>query len=454
VITIGRQEIEVEALTKMHALTTTYARRVSIDQVQLESRNPPESVPESCDDVNQAQQEREKLLNEARRDYDKVISLAEGEKDPRIREAGGGRLERSNEAEGDAARFRTLQTGVEKDLDMGKLLPIQKGRRLVEQEIVAAAAESIRIQGFVPLARGAPAAPHTWRPVGLARSPGTIRVTPFDTVPTGRLAPDPRRGSRQAARRLPVPRASGATLAGNGMSTRVTATPEPTQNHLLAMLPSETRERLFPHLALTELPLGAVLCEAGHSTESVHFPTDCIVSLLYVMESGASAEISVVGNEGMVGIALFMGGESTTSRALVQGAGHGDRLSRRRVKDEIARHGDLMHLMLRYTRALITQMAQTAVCNRHYSIDQQLCRWLLLSLDRLSGNQLVMTQEPIANTLGVRRSSVSVAAAAMQRNDLIAYSRGEIALLDRAALERVSCPCYEAEKADYRHLLG
>ena len=237
------------------------------------------------------------------------------------------------------------------------------------------------------------------------------------------------------------------------MSTSATATPDPTQNHLLAMLPSDTRERVFPHLELLELPLGDVLYEAGHTSESVLFPTDCIVSLLYVMESGASAEISVVGNEGMVGIALFMGGESTTSRALVQSAGHGYRLSRRRFKDEIAHHGDLMHLMLRYTQALITQMAQTAVCNRHHSIDQQLCRWLLLSLDRLSGNQLVMTQELIANMLGVRREGVTEAAGKLHHQGVIRYRRGHITVLDRAKLEACSCECYAVVKEETDRLL-
>jgi CRP-like cAMP-binding protein len=229
--------------------------------------------------------------------------------------------------------------------------------------------------------------------------------------------------------------------------------PSPMQNHLLSVLPRAVQDRLLDDLEFMPLPLGKVLYESGDVTNAVYFPTDSIVSLLYVMENGASAEISVVGNEGMVGIALFMGGESTTSRAIVQSGGGGYRLPGRRFKDEIARHGDLLHVMLRYTQALITQMAQTAVCNRHHSIDQQLCRWLLLSLDRLSGNELVMTQELIANMLGVRREGVTEAAGKLDRLGVISYRRGHITVLDRAALEELSCECYGVVKEESDRLL-
>src|SRR5882672_8208761 len=196
-------------------------------------------------------------------------------------------------------------------------------------------------------------------------------------------------------------------------------TPTPQQNHLLAALPAAVQHRLFPHLELVPLPLGKVLYESGDTLRHIYFPTDSIVSLLYVMENGASAEISVVGNEGLIGVALFMGGESTPSRAIVQSAGHAYRLLGQRLKDEFNRHGDLLLLMLRYTQSLITQMAQTAVCNRHHSIDQQLCRWLLLSLDRLPSSKLTMTQELIANMLGVRREGVTEAAGKLQKLGVI-----------------------------------
>jgi CRP-like cAMP-binding protein len=222
----------------------------------------------------------------------------------------------------------------------------------------------------------------------------------------------------------------------------------PQQNHLLAALSSAVQERLFAHLEPVNLPLGKVLYESGDTLRHVYFPTDSIISLLYVMESGASAEISVVGNEGLIGIALFMGGESTPSRAIVQSGGHAYRLLGQRLKDEFNRHGELLHLMLRYTQALITQMAQTAVCNRHHSIDQQLCRWLLLSLDRLRGNQLTMTQELIANMLGVRREGVTEAAGKLQKLGVIDYNRGHINVLDRAKLEHLSCECYAVVKAE------
>ncbi|AVY95253.1 MULTISPECIES: Crp/Fnr family transcriptional regulator [Microvirgula] len=230
-------------------------------------------------------------------------------------------------------------------------------------------------------------------------------------------------------------------------------TPSPLQNHLLAALPAEVRERLFPYLEPMPMPLGKVLYESGDTLRHVYFPTNAIVSLLYVMESGASAEISVVGNEGLIGVAVFMGGESTPSRAIVQSAGHAFRLPGQRLKDEFNRHGEMLLLMLRYTQSLITQMAQTAVCNRHHSIDQQLCRWLLLSLDRLQGNELVMTQELIANMLGVRREGVTEAAGKLQKLGLIEYSRGRITVLDRPGIEQLCCECYAVVKKETDRLL-
>ncbi len=228
---------------------------------------------------------------------------------------------------------------------------------------------------------------------------------------------------------------------------------QPQQNRLLAVLSPEVRQRLFPHLELIDLPLGKVIYESGDSLRHVYFPTDSIVSLLYVMENGASAEISVVGNEGLVGVAVFMGGESTPSRAVVQSAGSAFRLSGQRLRDEFNRHGEMLLLMLRYTQALITQMAQTAVCNRHHSVDQQLCRWLLLSLDRLPSNKLTMTQELIANMLGVRREGVTEAAGKLQKLGVIEYSRGQITVLDRARLEELSCECYAVVKREADRLL-
>ncbi len=227
----------------------------------------------------------------------------------------------------------------------------------------------------------------------------------------------------------------------------------PIRNHLLAALPAEVLARLSPSLELVPLPLGKVLYESGDNLRHVYFPTDSIVSLLYVMESGASAEISVVGNEGLIGVAVFMGGESTPSRAIVQSAGSAYRLPGQLLKDEFNRHGDLLVLILRYTQSLITQMAQTAVCNRHHSIDQQLCRWLLLSLDRLPDNKLVMTQELIANMLGVRREGVTDAAGKLQRQGVIEYSRGHITVLDRPQLEKLSCECYAVVKKESDRLL-
>ena len=201
------------------------------------------------------------------------------------------------------------------------------------------------------------------------------------------------------------------------------------------------------------MTLGMVLYESGDTMRHVYFPVDSIVSLLYVMENGASAEISVVGNEGIVGISLFMGGESTPSRAVVQSAGCAYRLSGQLMKDEFSLHGETLNLMLRYTQALITQMAQTAVCNRHHTIDQQLCRWLLLSLDRLKKNQLHMTQELIANMLGVRREGVTEAAGKLQLLGVIEYSRGHITVLDRQGLEARVCECYRVVKKEYDRLL-
>jgi CRP-like cAMP-binding protein len=228
---------------------------------------------------------------------------------------------------------------------------------------------------------------------------------------------------------------------------------EPRQNQLLAALKEDESRRWLPSLEAVDLPLGKVLYEPGVTMSHVYFPTTAIVSLLYVMENGASAEIAVVGHEGLVGISLFMGGESTPSRAVVQSAGRGFRLSAQLVKDEFDRAGPLLHLLLRYTQALITQMAQTAVCNRHHSLDQQLCRWLLLSLDRLDGDDLVMTQSLIANMLGVRREGVTEAALALQGAGLIRYSRGRISVLDRRGLERRTCECYAVVKREYDRLL-
>jgi CRP-like cAMP-binding protein len=224
-------------------------------------------------------------------------------------------------------------------------------------------------------------------------------------------------------------------------------------NHLLAAMPNIVRDRWLRQMESVELPLGEVVYESGATLSHVYFPTTAIVSLLYVMKNGASAEIAVVGNEGIVGISLFMGGESTPSRAVVQSAGHGFRLKAQLLKDEFNYAGPVLHLLLRYTQALITQMAQTAVCNRHHSLDQQLCRWLLLSLDRLKGLELVMTQELIANMLGVRREGVTEGALKLQHAGLIRYSRGHITVLDRAGLEKRTCECYAVVKKEYDRLL-
>jgi CRP-like cAMP-binding protein len=230
-------------------------------------------------------------------------------------------------------------------------------------------------------------------------------------------------------------------------------TQRPEQNQLLRNLPEEVQQRLFPELELAALPLGRVLYESGRAQRNVYFPTDSIISLLYVMEDGASAEIAVVGHEGVVGIALFMGGETTPNRAVVQSAGTAYRLKGQLLKNEFNRSGALQHLFLRYTQALITQMAQTAVCNRHHTLDQQLCRWLLMSLDRLSSNKLIMTQELIANMLGVRRESVTEAAGKLQGRGIIHYKRGQITVLDRPKLEQACCECYKVVTYESARLL-
>ena len=227
----------------------------------------------------------------------------------------------------------------------------------------------------------------------------------------------------------------------------------PKQNHLLDALPAADYARLLPHLELIPMPLGWAVYEAGGQMRYLYFPTTSIVSLLYVLENGASAEIAITGNEGLVGISLFMGGESTPSRAVVQSKGNGYRLRASVLKTEFALGGSLQYLSLRYTQALITQMAQTAVCNRHHTLDQQLCRWLLLSLDRLPGNELLMTQELISNMLGVRREGVTAAAGKLQADGLVKYSRGHIVVLDRPKLEKRVCECYAVVKKEFDRLL-
>lgn len=233
----------------------------------------------------------------------------------------------------------------------------------------------------------------------------------------------------------------------------VSAMHSPTQNQLLAALPQSDLDRLLRHLELVELPLGQSVYESGDTMNFIYFPVTAIVSLLYVMENGASAEIAVTGNEGMVGISLFMGGESTTNRAVVQSGGHGYRLGASVLKKEFELGGELQHLLLRFTQALITQMSQTAVCNRHHDVDQQLCRWLLLSVDRLGGDELRMTQELMANMLGVRREGVTEAAQKLQAAGLIKYVRGRIKVLDRPRLEARVCECYAVVKKEYDRLL-
>ena len=232
------------------------------------------------------------------------------------------------------------------------------------------------------------------------------------------------------------------------------STHTPHHNHILANLPRADFERLEPHLILTPLRLGEALYESGGRMVYVYFPTTAIVSMLYVLENGSSAEIAVVGNEGILGVSLFMGGETTPSRAVVQSEGHAYRLGAKLLAQEFNRGGPVMYLLLRYTLALLTQMAQTAVCNRHHSVEQQLCRWLLLSLDRLAGPQLHMTQELIANMLGVRREGVTEAAGKLQRAGLIRYSRGTITVLDRPGLEKEVCECYAVVKKESDRLLA
>ena len=227
----------------------------------------------------------------------------------------------------------------------------------------------------------------------------------------------------------------------------------PRSNHLINVLPESETQRLFPSLELVPLPLGKALYESGDQLNHVYFPTTAIVSLLYELENGASAEIAVVGNEGIVGIALFMGGDTMPNRAVVQSEGHGYRLKGQLLKQEFSRAGAFQHLLLRYTLAMLAQMAQTAVCNRHHTVDQQLCRWLLLSLDRLPDNVLTMTQELIANMLGVRREGVTEAAGRLQHAGLIEYSRGRITVLDRPGLEARVCECYEVVRKEFARLL-
>jgi len=254
----------------------------------------------------------------------------------------------------------------------------------------------------------------------------------------------PRRAVGKTAASLSTPQAT---------STRPLQSRTPPANHLLAALPSTDYARLAPYLEPIVMKLGDVLYEPGVPLRYVYFPTTSIVSLLYVMEDGSSAEIAIVGNEGILGISLFMGGDSTPSRAVVQSAGHGLRLKAELLKTEFGRFGPTMQLLLRYTQALITQMSQTAVCNRHHSVDQQLCRWLLLSLDRLSSSELTMTQELIANMLGVRREGVTEAAGKLQDAGLISYRRGKITVLDRPRLEARSCECYQVVKKEFDRLL-
>lgn len=225
------------------------------------------------------------------------------------------------------------------------------------------------------------------------------------------------------------------------------------QNHLLAALPDLDRQRWLPHLERVELPLGQVLYEAGDTLSHAYFPANAIVSLLYVMQSGASAEIAVVGREGVIGISLFMGGDSTPSRAVVQNAGYGFRISAEVIKQEFNSAAPVLHLLLRYTQALITQMTQTAACNKHHSLNQQLCRWLLLSLDRLPNDELVMTQRLIANMLGVPLNTMTEGVHVLQDDGLIRYSDGHIRVLDRAGLERLTCECYAVVKKEYDRLL-
>jgi CRP-like cAMP-binding protein len=230
--------------------------------------------------------------------------------------------------------------------------------------------------------------------------------------------------------------------------------PRPPHNYILRSLSAEARARVYPYLRPAAVSQGVVLSEPGHRMRHIYFPTNTMVSLLHVLESGAGAEIAVVGNEGAVGVSLFMGGDTTTTRAVAQNTGHAFRLSATRLKREFDRHGELHRVLLRYTQSLITQMAQTAVCNRHHCVDQQLCRWLLLSLDRLGATELVMTHELIANMLGVRREGVTDAAGRLQKRGIIRYRRGRITVLSRPELERSCCECYRAVKKETDRLRG
>lgn len=241
---------------------------------------------------------------------------------------------------------------------------------------------------------------------------------------------------------------------GKGLPVTAQENIDPGQNYVLSALPPPERERLFPALEPIYLSLGSVLYEAGDRPPYIYFPTDCIVTLLNVLKDGSSTGIAAVGNEGVIGVALFTGGETMTNRAVVQSAGSAYRLSSERLKQEFARHDALFHILLRYAQALITQMAQTAVCNRHHSVVQQLCRWLLMSLDRQSSNELTMTQGLIANILGVRREGVTEAAHGLQNQQVIRYSRGRIAVLDRQRLEQLSCECYSVVKKETDRLFG
>ncbi len=238
------------------------------------------------------------------------------------------------------------------------------------------------------------------------------------------------------------------------MADKLSAPHSPKQNRLIAALPTDVFERIAPHLELIPMPLGDVIYESGGQLQYVYFPSTAIVSLHYVMENGASAEISGVGNEGVVGISLFMGGNTTSSLATVYTGGFGYRLKARVLMEEFNRAGPMMRLLLRYTQALMTQMSQTAVCNRHHSVEQQLCRWLLLTLDKLPSNELTMTQELIASMLGVRREGITEAAGKLQRAGLISYRRGHITVLDRSGLESLTCECYGVVKKEFYRLLG
>ena len=236
--------------------------------------------------------------------------------------------------------------------------------------------------------------------------------------------------------------------------TRMGTVPAPERNQVLKALPPDDRKRLFPHLKHVAMPFGKVLYESGAVPRNIYFPVDSIVSLLYVLNNGASAALAVVGNEGAVGVSLFMGGETTPSRAIVQSAGSAYQLTGARLKREFVRHGHMLGALLRYTQSLITQMAQTAVCNRHHTIDQQLCRWLLLTLDRLDSPEIRVTQELIASMIGVRREGVTEAAGKLQQLGVIRYSRGKITVLDRMRLEELSCECYAVVKTETDRLLG